>query len=129
MNTTSFLLPKGSKNKVGYQSLIYTDIYARNNTEMQKASRQYDKAECGWNDRLLDKAEKISQPDAFNWVCDYSSIALFIIGSGCGEDVPGALLNNTFLTGVKYDEVLEEYGSVNSREAEMLNTPPEKSTN
>jgi hypothetical protein len=39
------------------------------------------------------------------------------------------LIKNTFLTGVKYDEVLEEYGSVNSREAEMLNTPPEKSTN
>ncbi len=127
MNTVSYLMPKGTKNKEGYKSLIYTDVYMRNDAETQKAARQFNKTEYEWNDKLLDRMEKITQPDAFNWVYNYSSISSFLMQGVCGEDSFEMLLKSSYMYGEDYDKYVEQFGDQIKAEVERLNTPPEES--
>ena len=124
MRTSSYLLPKGSKNKEGYKSLVYAEIYARNDAEILAAAKQFDKTEYEWNDKLLDRKDKISSFDTFNWVYDYSQFYNFSIESvGCGDNPIKMLLQNSYMSGVDYRKVIEQYGSSVEACINELNTP------
>ena len=66
----TYMLPIGSKNPEGYKALVYSAAYLYNDSSAQTRLREEKKTEYDWNDRLLDRMDKINSPDAFEWVVD-----------------------------------------------------------
>ena len=66
----TYMLPIGSKNTEGYKALVYSAAYLYNDSSAQTRLSEEKKTEYDWNDRLLDRMDKINRPDSFEWVVD-----------------------------------------------------------
>ena len=66
----TYMLPIGSKNIEGYKALVYSAAYLYNDSSAQTRLSEEKKTEYDWNDRLLDRMDKINRPDSFEWVVD-----------------------------------------------------------
>lgn len=100
-NTSAYMLVTGAKNTEGYKALVYSDVYAENDEELQKKNRENKKSEYDWNDNLLNRLDKINSPDAFEWVIDYRD-ATDPPAFYCGESYLSLLTNCSFMNGEDY---------------------------
>ena len=107
---SAYMLVTGAKNKEGYKALIYSDAYAENDEELQKKNRDNKKAEYDWNDKLLNRLDKITRPDAFEWVIDYRE-ATDPPAFYCGESYIRLLSNCSFMNGEDYGDFIMNDGN------------------
>ena len=103
----SFMLPKGSKNTEGYKALIYSQALLVNDEDINKASRQEAKEEYDWNDKLLDRLDKLNAPDTFAPVVDYKVVLYPHDDLFCGDSYINVVCNWSYMSGEDYRANIE----------------------
>ena len=80
-----------------------------NDEDINKASRQEAKEEYDWNDKLLDRLDKLNAPDTFAPVVDYKVVLvpqahdeLF-----CGDSYINVVCNWSYMSGEDYRANIE----------------------
>ncbi len=107
VNINSFVFPKGSKNPEGYKSLIYACAFEANDAGQKSIARQKKKSEYDWNDKLLDRLDKVNSPETFVPVVELEYICIPDI-SVCGDNYIGQIVDWSYMNGEDYKKNLED---------------------
>lgn len=108
VNINSFVFPKGSKNPEGYKSLIYACAFAENDAEQKSAVRKKTISENDWNDKLLDRLDKVNSPETFVPVVELKSMFVYQDGLFCGECYINLITDWCYMNGEDYKKNLED---------------------
>lgn len=98
----TYMLPIGSKNPEGYKALVYSAAYLYNDSSAQTRLREEKKTEYDWNDRLLDRMDKINSPDAFEWVVDCRDYFEEVLPTASSDTFTGILSRSSYIYGKDY---------------------------
>ena len=122
MKQDSIMLVAGSKNIDGYKAWIYANLVASNDPEIQKAGREQSKAEYDWTDTLLDRLDKLKNPETFSAVFEFKNgIGADIADSSTGENPVGHLTSDVVMGGSSFATVREENRGVIEARIKELN--------
>ena len=104
----SFVFPKGSKNPEGYKSLIYACAFAENDAERKSTVRKKAISENDWNDKLLDRLDKVNSPETFVPVVELKSMFVYQDELFCGDCYIDLITDWSYMKGEDYKKNLED---------------------
>lgn len=122
MKQDAFMFVSGSKNADGYKAWIYANLLASKDEEVKKAGRQQSIDEFDWTDTLLDRLDKLKNPETFSAVFEFKNgIGADIADSSTGEDPVGHLTSDVVMGGSSFATVREENRGVIEARIKELN--------
>ena len=104
----TYMLPIGSKNTEGYKALVYSAAYLYNDSSAQTRLSEEKKTEYDWNDRLLDRMDKINSPDAFEWVVDCRDYFREVPPTASTDVIVDILSESSYVHGKDYRTFITE---------------------
>ena len=104
----TYMLPIGSKNIEGYKALVYSAAYLYNDSSAQTRLREEKKTEYDWNDRLLDRMDKINSPDSFEWVVDCRDYFREVPPTALTDVIVDRLSESSYVHGKDYRTFITE---------------------
>lgn len=122
MKQDAFMFVSGSKNADGYKAWIYANLLASKDEEVKKAGRQQSIDEFDWTDTLLDRLDKLKNPETFSAVFEFKNgIGADIADSSTGENPVGHLTSDVVMGGSSFATVREENRGVIEARIKELN--------
>ena len=104
----TYMLPIGSKNTEGYKALVYSAAYLYNDISAQTRLSEEKKTEYDWNDRLLDRMDKINSPDSFEWVVDCRDYFREVPPTASTDVIVDRLSESSYVYGKDYRTFITE---------------------
>ena len=104
----TYMLPIGSKNTEGYKALVYSAAYLYNDSSAQTRLSEEKKTEYDWNDRLLDRMDKINRPDSFEWVVDCRDYFREVPPTALTDVIVDRLSESSYVHGKDYRTFITE---------------------
>ena len=102
------MLPIGSKNTEGYKALVYSAAYLYNDSSAQTRLSEEKKTEYDWNNRLLDRMDKINRPDSFEWVVDCRDYFREVPPTALTDVIVDRLSESSYVHGKDYRTFITE---------------------
>lgn len=122
MKQDAFMFVSGSKNADGYKAWIYANLLASKDEEVKKAGRQQSIDEFDWTDTLLDRLDKLKNPETFSAVFEFKNgIGADIADSSTDENPVGHLTSDVVMGGSSFATVREENRGVIEARIKELN--------
>ncbi len=122
MKQDAIMFVAGSKNPEGYKAWIYANLVATKDPDVKSAGRQQSIENYDWTEELLDRLDKVKDPDTFVPVFDFKNgIGPDIADTMTGENPVGHLTGDTYNGGESYTSVREANQGVIVARIEELN--------